>query len=43
MLPGIHANRQKQLKSLEWIRETGMDTNCVEVLLTHNPTSNPTP
>ena len=29
VLPGIHANRKKQLKSLEWIRETCIDSNCV--------------
>ena len=41
VLPGIHANRKKQLKSLEWIRVTSMDSNCVESLSTHDPNVEP--
>lgn len=41
VLPGIHANRRKQLKSLEWIREMSMDSNCVESLSTHDPNVEP--
>ncbi|MDE7135634.1 MAG: N-acyl homoserine lactonase family protein [Muribaculaceae bacterium] len=41
VLPGIHANRRKQLKSLEWIRNASMDSNCVESLSTHDPNVEP--
>ena len=32
---------KKQLKSLEWIQETSMDSNCVESLSTHEPNVEP--
>ncbi|MDE7382035.1 MAG: N-acyl homoserine lactonase family protein [Muribaculaceae bacterium] len=41
VLPGIHADRKKQLESLEWIREMSMNSNCVESLLTHDPNVKP--
>ena len=41
VLPGIHANRQKQLKSLEWIREASLNEACVETLSTHDPNVEP--
>lgn len=42
MVPsGIAANREKQLKSLEWIRMMSMDDKCIESLATHDPAVKP--
>ena len=41
VLPGIHANLKRQLKSLEWIRETCIDSNCVQILSSHDQNVEP--
>lgn len=41
VLPGIHANKAEQVRSLEWLREQGMDDKCVEMLSTHDPDVRP--
>lgn len=42
MIPsGIAANREKQMKSLQWIREMSMSDKCVESPATHDPNIEP--
>lgn len=42
MVPsGIAANRQEQLKSLQWIREMSMSDKCIASLATHDPDIKP--
>lgn len=33
---GISLDKKMQRKSLEWIREQSLDTNCIESLATHD-------
>ena len=33
---GVSLNKEKQRKSLQWIREQSMDANCIESLATHD-------
>lgn len=41
VLPGIAGDRQKQIQSLEWIRQMSMDERCIESLATHDPAIRP--
>lgn len=34
---GISLDKEKQKKSLEWIRQQSMDENCLESLANHDP------
>ena len=38
---GIAADKEQQKKSLAWIREQSLDTNCVESLANHDPDIQP--
>lgn len=36
-LPGITVNKEKAIKSLEWVKEMSEKPECVEILATHDP------
>lgn len=41
ILPGICLDKQKQYRSLEWIREQSLNPNCVASLASHDPNVRP--
>lgn len=41
VLPGIYNNRGDQLKSLRWVREQSLSSDCIASLSTHDPEVEP--